>query len=485
MPRTSYRDTTIKGVGWSFTDSILSQGITFLVGIVLARMLSPEEYGLLGILMIFILISESIVNSGLSSALIRKKDATALDFSTVFITNLVLSFVMYGVLFACAPLISLFFEKSQLTILLRVMGIIVIINALSLVPLTTLTRKVDFKTIAICSLSAAIASGAVGIYVAYMGYGVWALVAQQMTRQLTNTIALWIASRWFPALRFSVESFKELWGFGWKLLVSRLIHTIWTDIYKVVIGKCYSPATLGQYTQAHLYANLFSRNMTNVIQRVSYPVLSKMQDEKERMREAYRQIIKVTMLVTFVFMFGLAGCAKSFIFVLVGDKWLPCVGYLQILCFSMSLYPLHAINLNMLQVQGRSDLFLKLEIIKKCVAVIPILLGIFIDIYWMLIGSVVTGWFAYYLNAYYSGPFLQYSIWAQIKDILPSMALALVMAAIVYFIGWLPLSYYILLPIQVVCGAAIVFGFCETTKMDEYIQIKRIALNMLFKRKQQ
>ncbi len=482
MAEAGLRNTTVKGVGWSFADSILSQGIVFLVGIVLARLLSPEEYGLLGILMIFILISESIVNSGLSSALIRKQDATEQDYSTVFITNLLLSVVMYAVLFLCAPFISNFFDKPQLTLLLRVMGVIVIINAISLVPLTKLTKLVNFKSITFCSIASAIIAGIVGISMACMGYGVWSLVGQHLTRQLVYTIALWIANKWHPSWQFSVSSFKELWGFGWKLLASGLINTIWNEIYKVVIGKCYTPATLGQYTQAHFYADIFSRNMSNVIQRVSYPVLSQMQDEKERLKQAYRQVIKVTMLVTFVFMFGLAGCAKQFIFVLIGEQWLPCVGYLQILCFSMALYPLHAINLNMLQVQGRSDLFLKLEIIKKCIAVIPILLGIFIDIYWMLIGSVVVGWFAYYLNAFYSGPYLNYSVWAQIKDITPSLLLALGMGLIVFCVGYLPLSPYLLLFIQILIGAIIVFTVCEITKLNEYLQIKDIVFSMLKKK---
>lgn len=473
------RNTTIKGVGWSFTGSLLSQGITFLVGIVLARLLGPEEYGLIGIMMIFILISESIVNSGLSSALIRKKDASELDFDTVFVANLGLSFFMYAVLFIAAPFISLFFEKPQLTGLLRVIGIVVVINALSLVPLTKLNRAVDFKTQTFCSVIGAITSGIIGIGMAFAGFGVWALVGQQIAQQFFYTCVLWIATRWVPTIRFSFDRFKELWGFGWKLLVSGLINTTWNEIYKVVIGKCYSPATLGQYTQAHFYTDLFSRNLSNVIQRVSYPVLSKMQDEKDRMKNAYRQVIKVTMLVTFVLMFGLAGCAKNFIYVLIGEQWLPCVGYLQILCFSMALYPLHAINLNMLQVQGRSDLFLKLEIFKKCIGIIPLLLGIFIDIYWMLIGSVIVGWFAYYLNAYYSGPYLKYSVWDQVRDIMPSMLLAICMAAVVFLMGFLPLSPYALLPLQIITGAIIVCSVCELTRLNEYLQIKDIALGML------
>ena len=483
MAEGSLRNTTVKGVGWSFTDSILNQGITFLVGVVLARLLSPEEYGLLGILMIFIIVSESIVNSGLSNALIRKQDTQEKDYNTVFLTNLVLSFVMYAVLFFCAPLISLFFENDQLTNLLRVLGIAVIFNALSLVPNAKLSKKVDFKTVTYCSFAASVISGVVGIGMAISGYGVWALVGQHLSRQFVLSLAFWIAEKWLPKIQFSVQSFKELWNFGWKLLVSGLINTIWNEIYKVVIGKCYNPETLGQYTQAHFYSDLFSRNMTNVIQRVSYPVLSKMQDEKERMKQAYRLVIKVTMLVTFVFMFGLAGCAKSFIYVLIGEQWLPCVGYLQILCFSMALYPLHAINLNMLQVQGRSDLFLKLEIIKKCIGVVPLMLGIFVGIYWMLGCSVITGWISYYLNAYYSGPYLKYSVWDQIQDLIPSMSLALGMGALVWLVGLLPLSPYALLPIQIVTGAIIVFSTCEWSKLEEYMQIKDIASNIIKRKK--
>lgn len=483
MAKGSLKNTTVKGVGWSFTDSILNQGITFLVGVVLARLLTPEEYGLLGILMIFIIISESIVNSGLSNALIRKQDASETDFNTVFVTNLVLSFVMYGVLFLGAPLISLFFKRPELTILLRVLGIVVIFNALALVPNTKLAKKVDFKTVTYCSFVASVISGIVGIGMALKGYGVWALVGQQISKQFVLSLAFWIAEKWLPKIQFSIQSFKELWNFGWKLLVSGLINTIWNEIYKLVIGRCYDPQTLGQYTQAHTYSDLFSRNMSNVIQRVSYPVLSKMQDEKERMKQAYRLVIKVTMLVTFVFMFGLAGCAKSFIYVLIGEQWLPCVGYLQILCFSMALYPLHAINLNMLQVQGRSDLFLKLEIIKKCIAVVPLLLGIFVGIYWMLGCSVVTGWISYYLNAYYSGPYLKYSAWDQIRDLIPSMFLSLGMGAIVWLVGLLPLSPYALLPIQIAVGAVIVFAVCEWSKLEEYVQIKEIALNIIKRKK--
>ena len=265
MAESGLRNTAIKGVGWGFTDSILNQGILFLVNIVLAHLITPDEYGMLGILMIFIIISEGIVNSGLSNALIRKLDASEKDYNTVFITNLILSFVMYGALYLCAPLISYFFERDQLTELLRVIGVMVILNALAIVPNTKLVKKVDFKTTTYCSFSASVISGIVGIGMALTGFGVWSLVGLQVSKQLILTIALWIANKWLPKIEFSVESFKELWGFGWKLLVSGLINNIWNEVYKIVVGKCYSPATLGQYNQAHFFADLFSRNMSNVI----------------------------------------------------------------------------------------------------------------------------------------------------------------------------------------------------------------------------
>ena len=276
-------------------------------------------------------------------------------------------------------------------------------------------------------------------------------------------------------------SFKELWGFGWKLLASGLIDTIWREIYQVVIGKCYSAATLGQYTRAQQFGFIFSSNLSSVIQRVSYPVFSTLQDDNERMKAGYRRVIKVTMLVTFVLMLGLIAVSKPMIQVLVGNQWLIAAGFLPIISLQMMLYPLHAINLNMLQVQGRSDLFLKLEIIKKCVAVIPLLMGIFIDIYWMLWGSVLTGFFAYYLNSYYSGKFLDYSMWAQIKDILPSLGIASFMAVITYTISFLPLSPFILLPLQILFGATIVILLCEWLKLSEYKELRTIAVSALQK----
>ena len=468
-------------MGWSFADNILSQGITFLVGLVLARLLTPQEYGLIGVITIFIAVFNSITDSGFSSALIRKKDVREVDFNTVFLSNLVISFLLFITLFLAAPAIASFFGQPQLVPLTRVMAVIVIINAFAIIQRTLLVKRVDFKTQTKISLIASVVSGATGVVMALNGLGVWSLVGQQVSRQLMNSLFLWVWAKWYPSLQFSVQSFKELFGFGWKLLASGLIDTVWREMYQVIIGKFYSTATLGQYTRAQQFSNLFSMNLTTVVQRVSYPVLSEIQDEKERMKLVYQKIIKVTMLAAFCCMFGLAAIAEPMITALIGDQWLPAVPLLQILCFQMVLYPIHAINLNMLQVQGRSDLFLKLEILKKIIATVPLLLGIFVNIYWMLWGSVATSVISYYLNAYYSGRFLNYGIWAQVRDILPSFAVAAVMAAAVYAMSFIPMASLPLMLLQIAAGFVIVLVLCEVFKVDAYLEVRLIFMSYLNK----
>ncbi|MBR5835352.1 MAG: lipopolysaccharide biosynthesis protein [Bacteroidales bacterium] len=475
------KNKAIKGVGWSFADNILNQGVTFLVGLVLARLLSPEEYGLIGIIAIFIAVFNSIVDSGFSNALIRKNDAGDADYNTVFITNMVMSVLLFCVMFLCAPLIASFFNRPQLIPLTKVMASVVIINAFAIIQRTILVKKVDFKTQTKVSAIASVASGVVGIGMASGGLGVWSLVGQQLSRQFLNSLFLWVFAKWYPRLQFSVKSFKELFNFGWKLMVSGLIDTVWREIYQVIIGKFYSPATLGQYTRAHQFGSIFSTNLTAVVQRVSYPVLSEIQGDLAKLKNAYKKVIKVTMLITFSCMLGLAAIAEPMIVSLIGDQWLPAVPFLQILCFSMMLYPLHAINLNMLQVQGRSDLFLRLEIIKKMIAVVPLLLGIFVNIYLMLFGSVMTGFIAYYLNAFYSGKFLNYSIVEQVKDIFPSFIIALIMAVIVWGISFINLPSAALLAIQLPAGVSVIILLCEAVRLDSYLEIKHIALTFINK----
>lgn len=482
MGENDLRNKTIKGVGWSAFDSVLGQGVTFIVGIVLARILSPDEYGLLGLITIFITVMNSIVDSGLSTSLIRKKDVTDTDYSTMFIANLLLSIVMYTVLFFSAPAISSFFERPELVALTRVAGLVIIINALSIVQYTLLSKRIDFKTKTKASFIAAILSGGVGIGMAFTGFGVWALVGQMLSKQFIYTVCLWIMNHWVPRMEFSKQSFHYMWGFGWKLLVSGLISTTWSQVYQMVVGKFYSPATLGQYTRSREYASIFSSNINTIVSRVSFPVLSEIQDDKQRLVAAYRKIITTTMFVTAVCMISMGAVAEPLIYCMIGPQWHQAATFLPFICISLSLIPLHAINLNMLKVQGRSDLFLKLEIYKKLISVVPICLGIFVDIYWMIIGSVFTGFIGYLLNSFYSGKLLGYSSWMQLKDVAPSYGVAFIIALSVYFLKYLPLSYWITLPMQIVVGIGVFFLVCETRKMDEYIEIKNIILSMLKKR---
>ena len=339
----------------------------------------------------------------------------------------------------------------------------------------------DFKTQTKVSLISSITSGAVGIGMAAGGMGVWSLVGQQISRQFLNTVFLWVFNRWLPRWRFSWKSFRELFGFGWKLMVSVLIDTAWKEAYQLVIGKCYTTATLGQYTRGKQFSDIFSSNMTTVIQRVSYPVLSSVQDEKTRLKEGYRKIIRVTMLLSFVLMFGLGAVAEPLLRVLIGGQWAEAAGYLQIIVFTACLYPLHGINLNMLQVEGRSDLFLKLEIVKKIVAVGPILLGIFISIEWMLWSSVFVGIFSYFLNSYFSGKMIGYGSWAQLKDVAPSFGVACVMMVSVYALKLIGLPPLPLLIVQLIVGAGITITLCELLKLEEYYELKGIVLGFLKK----
>ena len=486
MTERSLKNKTIKGTMWSAVENMTRLGVTFVVSIILARLLSPEVYGLIGILTIFIALFNAIVDSGFTNALIRKQDATDTDYSTVFYTNLVLSVFLAVVLYLCANSIAVFFERPELVALTKVMSSVVVINALAIVQRARTTKAIDFKTQTKITFISSIGSGAIGIVMAYMGYGVWALVGQQIANQLLSTIFFWIYNKWMPKLIFSWTSFKEMWAFGSKLLASGLIDTAWKEVYQVVIGKCYSPATLGLYTRAKQFADLCSSNLTSVVQRVSYPVLSSIQDDRMRLKLAYKRVIKTAMLPTFILMLGMAACAESMIQVLIGEQWLGCVPMLQIICTYGMLYPLHALNLNMLQVQGRSDLFLKLEIIKKIIAIGPLLLGIFVDIYLMLAGTLVTSLISYYLNAYYSGPFLNYSIKDQVKDILPSFGVAVAMAVPVFALSFIPMNPYLMLPLQIVVGALITIVVCEATKLPEYLELKGIAMpiiNKIIKRK--
>lgn len=479
MPEQALTNKTIKGVGWNTIDRISNYGIAFIVGIVLARLLSPEEYGLIGIIGIFIAIFNVVLDSGLSTALIRKDRVTESDYSTVFFTNLAFSCILTIVLYGIAPAISYFFQRPELTPYIRVMSIVLVINALSLTQQAQLTKKIDFKTQTKISVISNTVSGIIGIVMAYFKFGVWALVAQQISSRILVTVLFWIYNKWIPRLLFSWQSFKELFGFSWKLLLAQIIHTTWNQVYQVVIGKVYNPSTLGQFTRANQYVTLASNGIGDVVLKVSLPVMSSIQNDDERLLRAYKKIIKATMFITFLVILWMAASAKSLIFVLIGEQWLPCVPMMQILCFSLMLNPLMAININMLTLQGRSDLQLYLQIVKCILAVGPILLGIYVGIYWMLAGSVLMSLVSLLLNSYYSGKKYDYTWWMQLKDITPSFFVALLMAIPVFLLSFLSVSLYVILPFQIVGGILLTIIICELVNLPEYKGMKTIILDFI------
>lgn len=476
MKRQSLKEKTIVGVGWSAIDNVSQYAVSFIVSIILARLLSPDDYGLLGIIAIFTAICDALINAGFSAALIRKKDVNDADYNTVFIVNLFMSFLLYAVIFFCAPLIASFFKREELIALTRATSIGFVLGALGLVQQTRLTKKIDFKTQTKISLWASISSGIVGITLAILGFGVWALVIQNLCCQFLRTSLLWIHNKWIPQLSFSGKSFREMFGFGWKMMVSGIIDTAWNKLYQLVVGRFYSPASLGQYTRATQMSSLFSVNLTAVVQRVTYPVLSDIQDEKERLVSAYRRIIQITVFCSAVCLFFLGAVSEPLLYCLIGPKWHDAAVYLPLICISETLYPLSAINLNMLQVQGRSDLFLGLDIVKKIIGVLPLLVGVFVGIIPMLWVGLFTGVICYFLNSYFPGKFLGYGFWMQLKDILPSYGIAFGVAVSVWFLKYLPFSYWIILPIQLIVGIIVFFALCQISKLDVYFETKELVL---------
>ena len=473
---------TVSGLLWSFIDNIATLGITFIVGIILARLLTPKEFGLIGMLTIFIAISQSFIDSGFRQALIRKQNCTDNDYSTVFYFSLVISVLAYLILFLGANSIGDFFNEPALKPLVRVLGIGLIINALAIIQSTLLTKLIDFKLQAKISVISSVLAGIISIYMAYTGWGVWSLVASSIIRNLVSSILLWFWSTWKPILVFSKQSFKELFSFGSKLLASGLIDTVYRNVYYLVIGKYFNSAELGYYTRADQFQGLPSSNLQSIIGRVSYPVLLTIQNDIPRLKDAYKNIIRSTMLITFVLMLGLAAIARPMVLTLIGDKWEPCIIYLQLLCFVGMLYPLHALNLNMLQIQGRSDLFLRLEIIKKILAIPVIFIAIIYGIKTMIIGMIILSLIAYYLNSYWSGRLIGYSFLEQLKDIIPSLILALIISAITYTEGILiPYSPFPLLIIQLISGIFLTLGICETIKFKDYIYLKTTVIDKFLK----
>ena len=421
---------------WTFAQQFGTQVIGFFVSIVMARLLMPREFGLIGMISVFIGIGNSLIKSGLTQSLIRTSHPDQEDYSTVFYFNLAGSVVVYLILFFTAPYIASFFSQPVLIPIVRIYCLSFIISAFSQVQLTRLTKEMNFKLQATITVPSLIGSGLLGMFLAYKGYGVWSLVWMSLFQAFLSTIQLWFRSGWAPSLVFSVAKFKYHFKFGYKLAFSGLLNTIFINIYQIIIGKFFVPAQVGFYTRADSLKQLPVNNISSALNKVTYPLFAEIKDDDIRLKKAYKQIMEMVVFIiapVLIFMGVLADPLFRFLFT---GKWLPAVPYFQILCLSGILYPIHSYNLNVLIVKGRSDLFLKLEIIKKVLVLILIFITIRYGIIGLLWGQIVGSVVAFYINTYYTGKFLSYNSWEQTKDILPIIFLAFIAGGIVFAIDY-------------------------------------------------
>lgn len=474
----SLKQKTVKGVFWSSAERFSVQGIQFFVMIVMARLLTPKDYGLVGMLTIFIAIAQSLIDSGFSQALIRKQHRTETDNSTVFYFNVVVGLLLYAIFYISAPWVARFYDSPELTALMRVVCLSVVFNSLAVVQRALLTVCIDFKTQAKASLTAAIISGIVGISMAYAGFSYWSIAAQQLINLGLNTLLLWIFARWHPCRTYSWTSFRELFAFGSKLMVSGLLDVVYRNMYLLVIGKVFTASSLGYYTRANQFAEFPSSNLTGIMQRVTYPVLCQIQDNDERLAQIYRRFLRLSAFLIFPLLVGLSAVAEPFVLLLLKEQWLFAATLLQIICFAMMWYPIHAINLNLLQVKGRSDLFLRLEIIKKAIAVLILCVTIPMGLIAMCVGQILSSLIALIVNTNYTGKLIQVGFLRQMRDLLPTLLLSLSMWGVVYGITSCLSGIILQLIVGIVAGMvyyialSVLFHFPELKELYSIIRRK-------------
>lgn len=472
---------TVSGVLWSFAGQFSVQGIQFLVSIVLARLLSPDDYGMIGMLAIFLAISQVFIDGGFSSALIQRKECDDTTYSTVFYINVGISIICYGILFVAAPFIASFYGQPILKDIARVSSLSLIIGALSATNTVQLTKRIDFKTQSKINVLSAILSGITGIVMAYSGFGVWALVAQSVSLALFKLIMTVMSVRWFPSLVFSGTIFKELFSFGSKLVVVSLISSVYTNIRSLIIGKRFSPADLGQYTTANKFATIAGTSLSGVLYNVSFPVLSKVQDDDAVLLDAYKRFLSVSAFAIFPLMMLLAGIAEPLIRFLVTDKWLECVPFLQILCFGWMYDCLTKINLNLLYVKGRSDLVLRLEIVKKTIAFTILFASCFLGIIGICVGAAIYDFIAFFCNTYYTKRLLGYGFKEQFLQTLPYLLLSLMVLAVSLLVCSLNLSPLPLILIAVTASGTIYLMLSWAMRLSALKELLTI-LKQLFKK---
>lgn len=479
MPEENLKYKSKKGVYWTFFNQMSNNGLSFVVGIILARLLTAEDYGITALPSIFIALSAVVIGGGFGTALIRKPEISEADLSTAFYYSFGMGLLMYACLFVAAPWIADFYNTPVLTDLVRVTALTFIWGALSTPQTVLLQRRLDFKTQARISITNNILGAGVGLTLAFTGYGLWSLVIMGVVSSFTSLIQKWLAVRWLPSARWSKESFRYLWNFGNKLMASAFLDVGYNNLTPLIIGKFYSPADLGIYNRAKGYACLPAQQGTSVIQQVTFPVLSKAQNDDELLRNAYRKMLKVSAFVIFPVMTMLSALAKPFIVILVTDKWIDSVLLLQIICFSMMWYPIHAINLSLLQVKGRSDLFLRLEIWKKVLGLTVMACTLPFGLVYFVSAGIASSLICLFINTYYTGKLINVGFGKQMRDLLPTFSLSLLIFAIVLIMNqfihnlWLQLIIGGAVGVGVYIGAAILFKFPELEDVKYMLSKKK------------
>lgn len=465
------RKSVISNLIWRFAERCGAQGVAFVVSIILARILVPEVYGTIALITVITTILNVFVDSGLANALIQKKDADDLDFSSVFYFNIIMCCVLYTVVFFASPCIADFYNDPELVSVIRVLSLTLIISGVKNVQQAYVSRTMQFKRFFFATLGGTIGAAVFGIVMAYMGFGVWALVAQQVGNSAVDTLILWLTVRWRPKRMFSIQRLKYLFAYGWKLLVSALLDTVFINLRQLVIGKLYSSADLAYYNRGNQFPFLIVSNINSSIDSILLPTLSKEQDDRYRVKMMTRRAIKTSTYIMAPLMMGLAFCAEPLVCLLLTDKWLACVPFLRIFCITYMFYPIHTANLNAIKALGRSDLFLKLEIIKKIADSIILVATMQFGVKVMAYGLLISSLFSQIINAWPNRRLLQYGYLEQLKDIIPGILLAVGMGNVVYMIQFLGLSTVLTLLLQILLGAVLYIIGSVFFKLESFLYL--------------
>lgn len=473
---------TFSGVIWKFAERFSAQLVSMVVSIILARILMPDDYGIVALVGIFITICNVFVSGGFGGALIQKKDADDIDFSSVFYISFVIALIFYLVLFFCAPLVAKLYENELITPILRVMGLRLPLASINSVQQAYVSRRMVYKKFFWATLIGTIISAVIGIWMAYTGYGVWALVAQDLINVIIDTLVLAIVDRWYPKLKFSFSKVKSLFSYGWKVLVASIIEAIYNDLRGLIIGIKYSSADLAYYNKGNNFPNIITNNINSSLNSVLFSALSKLQDEQQRLKEVVRRGMQVSSYVIFPCMIGLAVIADAFVKAILTEKWLPIIPYLQIMCFIGAIQSLDTANIQIMKALGRSDLFLKTEIIRRIVGITGILISMPFGVFWIALSIVPTALIGLIINAIESKKLLGYAFKDQIKDIMPASILSILMGAIVYSISFVPLNATVVLVLQVLFGIIVYVLASVIFKIDSFSFICH-TIKTLLKRK--